>query len=157
MTVEPRDRITAGEGGNTRAADADREKTIDMLNDAFAEGRLTKEELAARAERAYGAQTYGDLAAVTADLPAWPPGNLRSPGPDGPAPRPGAPDRTNRLAIAALVCGLIPGLPQLAAVILGIEALRQIRRSGERGTALAMAGAALGMLGLVVAVILVLP
>jgi hypothetical protein len=95
-------------------------------------------------------------AGAAADLPAWPPGNSRSPAPGGPAPLPGAPDRTNRLAIAALVCSLIPGLPQLAAVILGIEALRQIRRSGERGTAPAMTGAALGMLGLVVAVTLIL-
>ena len=58
--------------------------------------------------------------------------------------------------MAALVCSVIPGLPQLAAIILGIGALRQTRRTGERGTALAAAGPTIATLGLLLAVLLVL-
>jgi hypothetical protein len=58
--------------------------------------------------------------------------------------------------VAALVCSVIPGLPQLAAIVLGIAALRQVRRTGERGTALAAAGLVIATLGLVLAMLLVL-
>ena len=156
MTAEPMGRVAAGGRGNVRASDADRERAIDVLNDAFAEGRLSREELDARAERTYGAETYADLAAVSADLPAGPPPAPPPTGPSGPAAHPGAADRTNRLAIAALVCGLIPGIPQLAAIVLGVEALRQIRRTGERGAVLAGAGLVLATLGLVVALLVLL-
>ena len=54
------------------------------------------------------------------------------------------------------MCSVIPGLPQLAAIILGIGALRQTRRTGERGTALAAAGLTIATLGLLLAVLLVL-
>ena len=58
--------------------------------------------------------------------------------------------RTNSLAAASLVCGLIPLLPAtLAAIILGIVARRQINRTGERGAALATTGLALGGLQIV--------
>jgi hypothetical protein len=58
--------------------------------------------------------------------------------------------------VAALVCSVIPGLPQLAAIALSIGALRQIRRTSERGTALAAAGLAIATLGLLLTVLLVL-
>jgi hypothetical protein len=58
--------------------------------------------------------------------------------------------------VAALVCSVIPGLPQLAAIALGVAALRQIRRTGERGTALAAAALAIATIGLILAVLLVL-
>ena len=54
------------------------------------------------------------------------------------------------------MCSVIPGLPQLAAIILGIEALRQTRRTGEPGAALATAGLAIASLGLILAALLVL-
>jgi hypothetical protein len=54
------------------------------------------------------------------------------------------------------VCSVIPGLPQLAAIGLGIGALRQIRRTRERGTALAAAGLVIATLGLLLTVLLVL-
>jgi len=41
-----------------------------MLKVAFAQGRLTKEELDLRAGQAFASRTYADLTAVTADLPA---------------------------------------------------------------------------------------
>ncbi len=56
--------------GRLRASDADREQVIDTLKVAFAQGRLTKEELDLRAGQAFASRTYADLAAVTADLPA---------------------------------------------------------------------------------------
>jgi Domain of unknown function (DUF1707) len=42
--------------GDFRAADADRENVIDMLKTAFVQGRLTKDELDARAGRAFAAR-----------------------------------------------------------------------------------------------------
>ena len=54
--------------------------------------------------------------------------------------------RTNGLAIAALVLGLC-GFALLP-VILGHVALRQIRASGEGGSALAIVGLVLGYLAL---------
>jgi len=55
-----------------RAATADRERAVDVLKAGFAEGRLTQEEYNDRMGRAYAARTYGELAALTADLPAGP-------------------------------------------------------------------------------------
>jgi Domain of unknown function (DUF1707)/Cell wall-active antibiotics response 4TMS YvqF len=53
-----------------RASDADREAVVERLRVASAEGRLTLEELTTRTESAYAAQTAGELAGITADLPA---------------------------------------------------------------------------------------
>ena len=60
----------AGSRGHMRASHADREQVIDTLKAAFVHGRLTKDELGMRVGRALAARTYGDLAALTADLPA---------------------------------------------------------------------------------------
>jgi hypothetical protein len=51
-----------------RASDADREQVIGVLKAAFVQGRLTKDELDARAGHALGAQSHADLAALIADL-----------------------------------------------------------------------------------------
>jgi Domain of unknown function (DUF1707)/2TM domain len=53
-----------------RASDAEREAVADRLRGAAAEGRLDADELEERLGRAYGARTIGDLAPLTADLPA---------------------------------------------------------------------------------------
>jgi hypothetical protein len=55
--------------GHLRASHADREQVIDTLKAAFVQGRLTKDELEARAGHAFAARTYADLAPLTADLP----------------------------------------------------------------------------------------
>jgi len=139
-----------------RASAADRARVTDVLKAAFTEGRLTREEHEARVERAYRSRTYADLAALTADLPAGPLGTLPSQAIAAPpAYLPAAQSgRTNSLAIASLVCGLIPLLPAtLAAIILGIRARRQIRRTGERGAALATTGLALAALWIVLPLI----
>jgi len=68
-----------------RAGDADRELVLDRLRVAQAEGRLDLEEFEERVTATLAARTYGDLGALTADLPGPPP----APRPLGvPAPRP---------------------------------------------------------------------
>ncbi|GAB3969668.1 hypothetical protein GCM10029978_041400 [Actinoallomurus acanthiterrae] len=66
-------------------------------------------------------------------------------GPPGPGPashRPPGSNKTNGLAIASLITGLI-GCISLVGAILGVIALRQIKERGERGRGLAIAGIAL--------------
>jgi Domain of unknown function (DUF1707) len=52
-----------------RASDDDRDQTVDELRAHAAEGRLTLEELEERVQRALAAQTLGELAGLTEDLP----------------------------------------------------------------------------------------
>ena len=52
-----------------RAADSDRDATAEALREAFAEGRITQEELEQRLDQVHAARTYGELAPITADLP----------------------------------------------------------------------------------------
>ena len=72
MTTEPGDRGAdwAAARGHLRASHADREHVIDLLKAAFVQGMLTKAELDARVGQAFASRTHGDLAAITADLPA---------------------------------------------------------------------------------------
>jgi hypothetical protein len=70
MTVGRGHGNATGGYGNVRASAGDRERAIDVLKAAFAEGRLTREEHDARVERAYDSRTYADLAVLSADLPA---------------------------------------------------------------------------------------
>ena len=67
----PGDERAAGAAGRGqfRASHADRERTIEVLKDAFAQGRLTEDELDARAGQVLASRTYADLGAVTADIP----------------------------------------------------------------------------------------
>lgn len=52
-----------------RAADADRAAVATQLGDQMSAGRLTVAEYDERLARAYAARTYGELEALTADLP----------------------------------------------------------------------------------------
>ena len=52
-----------------RAGDADREAVAERLRIAAGEGRIELWELEERLGQAYAARTYGDLAALVADLP----------------------------------------------------------------------------------------
>jgi Domain of unknown function (DUF1707) len=70
MATGPGDERAAGGRGHLRASHADREQVIGTLKAAFVQGRLTKDELDARAGQAFAARTYAELAALTADLPA---------------------------------------------------------------------------------------
>jgi hypothetical protein len=51
-----------------RASDADRERTVALLHDSAADGRLTLGELTERMERADAARTLAELDALTGDL-----------------------------------------------------------------------------------------
>ena len=62
----------AGGPGRLRASHADREQAVEALKDAFAQGRLTGDELDSRTGQAFASRTYAELAALTADLPADP-------------------------------------------------------------------------------------
>jgi hypothetical protein len=55
-----------------RAADADRDRIVERLRGAAAEGRLSAEELEERLETALAAPTYAELDTVVADLPPEP-------------------------------------------------------------------------------------
>jgi hypothetical protein len=51
-----------------RASDNDRERVVEVLSAAVADGRLTLEEHSHRVQRAYQARTLGELATLTTDL-----------------------------------------------------------------------------------------
>src|SRR5262249_43623272 len=57
-------------GPATRASDADRDAAADLINEAFAEGRLTADEHDQRLSAAYAARGWQELHELTADLPA---------------------------------------------------------------------------------------
>jgi hypothetical protein len=59
-------------GPGTRASDADRDAAAGLLNEAFAEGRLTADEHDQRLSAAYAARSWQQLHQLTADLPAHP-------------------------------------------------------------------------------------
>jgi hypothetical protein len=143
-------------GAGMLAANADRERAVDVLNAAFAEGRLTRAEHDDRAARVYAARTYGQLGVLTADLPAGPLG--------GPAyypgagyPRPMTRPAVGSMAIAALACGIAGfftmGLTAIPAIVLGHLARRQVRQTGQRGGGMALAALTLGWVGLIAAVV----
>lgn len=52
-----------------RASDADRDRVVERLRDAVAEGRLDMEEFEERLEAAYKSRTYAELEPLTRDLP----------------------------------------------------------------------------------------
>ena len=56
--------------GQLRASDRDRDRVVEILRVAAGDGRLTSEELDERLEAALTARTFGELAALTTDLPA---------------------------------------------------------------------------------------
>ena len=55
-----------------RASDKERESVVDVLRDAYTEGRLTLEEFEERMSAAYASKTWADLRELTGDLPVEP-------------------------------------------------------------------------------------
>jgi len=125
-----------------RASTADRDRAVEVITRAYTEGRLTKDEHDTRVERAMTSSTFAELDSVVIDLPGA--------GPPQP-PAPVAPPGNNALAIASLVCGvaqvMLWPLATIPAVVLGHVARHQIRRTGEQGAGLALAGLILGWIG----------
>jgi hypothetical protein len=134
------------------AANADRERAVGVLQASFAEGRLTRAEYDDRTTRVYAARTYGELGALIADLPAGPlAGAAHYPG-AWQEPRQMARTDTNSMAVAALAFGIgeffTMGLTAIPAIAFGYAARRQLRRTGQRGDGLALAGLILGWTGI---------
>jgi hypothetical protein len=55
-----------------RASDKERESVVDVLRDAYTDGRLTLEEFEERTSAAYASKTWTDLRELTGDLPVEP-------------------------------------------------------------------------------------
>src|SRR5262249_39895890 len=107
-----------------------------------------KDEYDARLESALSARTYADLDHVVSDLPG-----ARVP----PVRRVTA---TNGLAVASLACGLAQfafgPLPTIPAIVLGHVARHQIKRTGEQGGGMALAGLLLGWAAVALGIIAIL-
>lgn len=135
-----------------RAADVDRDRVAEVLNVAYVEGRLSRDEHDARLETAFAARTYADLDQVVSDLP-------RAPGAAAAQPAPSVAGHTNGLAIASLACGLgqfaFGPVATIPAIVLGHLARKQIRRTGEAGGGLALAGLVLGWVALIMGILAV--
>jgi Domain of unknown function (DUF4190)/Domain of unknown function (DUF1707) len=144
--------MTAGSYGPIRATDADRQNVRSILQQAQVEGRLSWEDFDARTSALGNAQTYDQLAALTADLPSRIPASPPQVYPG----MPGMPRPTNALAVAALACGIgqifLWFFGAVGAIICGHMARRQIRRTGESGAGMAMAGLVLGYVGLALSI-----
>lgn len=165
--------MTAGNYGYgaMRATDADRENVRQILQDAHAQGRLSWDEFDSRTTALLNAQTYGQLAELTADLPNRVPGmppqtyqpqqfGAQAYGGQQYGVQPFGVRQTNGLAIAALICGVsqvfvwfLAGIP---AIVLGHMARKQIRQTGEQGDGMALAGMILGYIGMALTVLLVI-
>jgi Domain of unknown function (DUF1707)/Domain of unknown function (DUF4190) len=137
---------TGGEREKMRASDTDRDRVTDLLNAAYSAGRLSKDEYDTRLENAFAARTYADLDQLVSDLPV-----TRA------AMKPAVATtstvvtlvtKTNRFAIASVVCGLaqfvVGPLATIPAIVFGHMARRQIKHTGQRGGRLALAGLILG-------------
>ncbi|HEX6523339.1 MAG TPA: DUF1707 domain-containing protein [Streptosporangiaceae bacterium] len=111
---------------NWLAANADRERAVDVLRAGFAEGRLTQDEFNERVARVYASRTYGELADLTDDLPAGPlPAGMVPPGLMPTAFRPAAfsgPSVT-RPASALVSPASIAGLALTAIIVFALAAL----------------------------------
>jgi Domain of unknown function (DUF1707) len=55
-----------------RASDQERESVVDVLRDAYTDGRLTLDEFEQRMSAAYAAKTWPELRELTGDLPVEP-------------------------------------------------------------------------------------
>ena len=153
MAVRPGYDLQTYGYGHLRAGQADRERAIDVLKAAFAEGRLDIDEFAERVSEVHASKSYRDLAALTADLPAGPLGTL----PDGKLPVTVSPvaaagDATTKYPptsvfavvsfLSALVVVIFTGAVAavLPALVCGLIALPDTGSGGKRGRWMAVAG-----------------
>jgi Domain of unknown function (DUF1707) len=138
--------VTAGPGdqgaadaarGYLRTSHADREHVIDVLKAAFVQGMLSKAELDARVGQAFTSRTHGDLAAITADLPA---GLIRALPPRKPAPAQAPPPVNKPLmwtAVAimlAAIASIVAGFPAQNVILLSMGVLAILIAAPIAGT-----------------------
>ena len=139
-----------------RAADADRDRVVGILSTAYSEGRLSEDEYDARLESALSARTYADLNQVAGDLPA---AQATAPSPAAGTAMVTPVTKTNGLATASLACGLaqfmVGPVATVPAIVLGYVARSQIKRTGEQGSGLALAGLILGWAAVILVIALI--
>jgi DUF1707 SHOCT-like domain/Domain of unknown function (DUF4190) len=144
------------ERGKMRAADADRDHVVEILNTAYSEGRLSKDEYDARLENALSARTYADLDQLVTDLPA---AGVAMVPPAATTTMVTPVAKTNALAMASLACGLAQFIfgpvAAIPAIVLGHVARHQIKRTGEQGAGLALGGLILGWAAVILAIALI--
>ncbi len=136
--------------GPMRATDADRDNVHAVLQAAYADGRLTWDEFDARSSKLVVAKTYDELSALTTDL--------RKPVPYQAPPFPVAQRQpSNPLAGVSLAFGIgqifLWGIGSVVAIVCGHVARSQIRKTGQAGDGMALAGLILGYLGLVLPIL----
>ncbi len=103
---------TTGGRGRLRASDSDRDRVLDMLKTAFAQGRLTRDELDVRVTQTLVSRTWGDLATLTADIPSWPiPRTVHKPARMPSRPSAASVVRAVACAIVALGAVALAGMP----------------------------------------------
>lgn len=117
-------------GPAMRASDADRDAAAGLINEAFAEGRLTEDEHDQRLSAAYAARNWQQLHELTADLPAPPGADLQVP--------PDAADPMARGVFAGadlcLLCALLVVCPPAGIVWLLLSRRRPpVPPAGARG------------------------
>src|SRR5579875_99480 len=107
------------------AATADRERAAGVLRAGFAEGRLTQDELDDRLARVYASRTYGQLWALTADLPAGPMPFQHPAGPPAPV-EPGQPSAWRSAAALVVTALVIFALAALVTAVITAHAQQVI-------------------------------
>ena len=106
--------VAAGQG-QLRTSRADREHVIGVLQVAFVQGRLARDEFEARIGQTLTSRTFAELSAVTADLPAL---LIGSQLPRMPAV---IPDRRSMSAVAkVLLSGFIGLAVAIAALVVSV-------------------------------------
>jgi hypothetical protein len=110
---------------------------IDVLKAAFVQGMLSKAELDARVGQAFASRTHGDLAAITADLPA---GLIRALPPRKPAPAQAPPPVNKPLmwtAVAimlAAIASMVAAFPAQNVILLSMGVLAILIAAPIAGT-----------------------
>ncbi|HLN66542.1 MAG TPA: DUF1707 and DUF4190 domain-containing protein [Streptosporangiaceae bacterium] len=147
-----------GGRGKLRASDTDRDRVVELLSVAYSEGRLSKDEYDGRLENAFSARTYADLDQIVTDLPVVRAIEVAPAAPAAPVAPVAPVAKVNALAIASLACGVAQfafgPLATIPAIALGHVARHQIKRSGEQGAGLALAGLILGWAAVILGILI---
>jgi hypothetical protein len=135
-----------------RPGHADRDKVVERLQEAFADGRLSDDEYEERLQRALSAKTFGELSVLTRDIPGD-----RLPQPMSgrfPVPMGRRPDMRPVASAALGGAGylLLGPIAWVPALVLGHQALRSLPKNDDRRH-LAVIGVALGWAGMALMVL----